>query len=176
MAKEIQDPETPQPAEAQPQPEKKSSLKKYILLIGVPLFLLQVATVYFLTTKFVYPAASHRDPAAPVEESKTPAESEEQQIFVVKDLIINPAGTNGTRFLLTTVGFEASTPESKQELEKKELQIRDLLNTVLASKGLEELVDTRQKEKLRGEITVKTNEMLNHGKLRNVYFSKFIIQ
>ena len=95
---------------------------------------------------------------------------------MVKDLIVNPAGTNGTRFLLTTVGFEVTTPETQKELEAKEVQVRDILNTVLTGKGLDELVDVSQRETLRAEIAEKINALLKNGTLSSVYFSKFIIQ
>ena len=74
------------------------------------------------------------------------------------------------------MGIEVSTPEGQAELEKKEVQVRDLLNSILTSKGLNELVSIEQRELLRIEISKKVGELLKSGKLRNVYFSKFIIQ
>lgn len=170
-------------AEPKPAPEKKSLMMK-ILMIGVPLFLLQIVVIYFLMAKLIYPSSvNHQQESAPAGETvkaegegETEPEVEEAQIFVVKDLIVNPAGTNGTRFLLTTVGYEVGTAQVKTELEKKEVLIRDMLNTVLGSRGLEQLGDLKQKELLRAEIAEKTNALLKEGKLKNVYFSKFIIQ
>ena len=97
-------------------------------------------------------------------------------MFVVKDLIVNPAGTNGTRFLLITVGFETSTPEGAKEMERKEIQVRDALNSVLTTKGLDELANIAEREQLRGEILAKASEIVKSGSVSNVYFSKFIIQ
>ena len=54
--------------------------------------------------------------------------------------------------------------------------MRDILNTVLTSKGLDELVDVHQREALRTEIAEKINALLKNGSLSSVYFSKFIIQ
>jgi flagellar FliL protein len=175
MAKETQAaPE--QPAEVAPQAPAKKSMMKNILIFGVPLFILQIVVIYFLMVKLVYPATANHATETPAQEEVAKVEAEEEQIFVVKDLIVNPAGTNGTRFLLTTVGFEIGTQEARQELEKKEVQVRDLLNTILASRGLDQLIDSRQKESLRQEISEKTGAMLKSGKLKNVYFSKYIIQ
>jgi flagellar FliL protein len=94
----------------------------------------------------------------------------------VKDLIVNPAGTNGTRFLLTTVGFEVTTPEGLKELETKDVMVRDALNTILTSKDLATLVNVEGREALRKEIEEKVGSLLRTGTLTNVYFSKFIIQ
>ncbi len=149
---------------------------KKIIMIGVPIFVVQLAIIYFLMAKFIAAPAHTAASPAKVEEEAQKAESATQNIFLIKDIIINPAGTNGTRFLLTTVGIEVSTPEAQQELEKKEVQVRDVLNSILTSKGLSELVSIEQRELMRNEISKKVGELLKSGKLRNVYFSKFIIQ
>jgi flagellar FliL protein len=97
-------------------------------------------------------------------------------MFVVKDMIVNPAGTNGSRFLLVTIGFESSSAEGVKELERKEIQLRDILNTVLTAKSLDELASVGQREELRTEIQARSGELVKVGSVTNVYFSKFIIQ
>ena len=175
MAKEAtQTPQTPAPA-GTPVPETKESFSmKKILMIGIPIVLVQIVLIYFLFVKFIAPNAAQQA----TEEEKESAESPEEQtqVLVIKDIIVNPAGTNGTRFLLTTVGLEVPTAEIKQELEQREVQTRDILNTILTNKGLEELTIPQYKETLRNEIIEKLNATLKKGKVRNVYFSKFIIQ
>ena len=173
MAKEQQPPEPAKTAPPVPAPQGMTPMK--LVIIGVPLFLVQLAVVYFLVAKFVAPGA-----AAPAPEQAKAAEQKEsaeaKSIYVVKDVIVNPAGTNGTRFLLTTVGFEVNGVEREKELEKMEVQVRDVLNTILTNKGLEDLAGNEQREALRKEILQKVSTMLPAGSLTNVYFSKFIIQ
>jgi flagellar FliL protein len=148
-----------------------------LVIIGIPVFLVQLAVVYFLVAKFVAPSSGGGAPAEPPKAAETKETAEAaKSIFVVKDVIVNPAGTNGTRFLLTTVGFEINGVEKEKELEKREVQVRDVLNSILTSKGLDELVKIDQRETLRKEIFQKVGELLPAGTLTNVYFSKFIIQ
>ncbi len=173
MAKDTLPTEQPQPPAPAAAPRKLETKK--LILIGVPLFLVQLALVYFLTAKFVAPTATAA-PVSPQVPAGEKTEGVEQHIFLIKDLIVNPAGTNGTRFLLTTIGVQVSTPEAAKELETKEVQVRDVLNTILTSKGLGELVSPELREKLRLEIAGRIGAMLKTGKLENVYFSKFIIQ
>ena len=178
MAKELQPPDQakqPQAAAAPPVAAAGMTPMK-LLIIGVPVFLVQLAVVYFLVAKFVSPSAapSQSEPAKAAESKESADQA--KSIFVVKDIIVNPAGTNGTRFLLTTVGFEINGVEREKDIEKKEVQVRDVLNTVLTSKGLDDLVRPEQREALRREILQKVSEMLPAGTLSNVYFSKFIIQ
>jgi flagellar protein FliL len=181
MAKEATAPEkaTPAPVEG----AAKGFQAKKLIMIGVPVFLVQLILIYFVIVKFIAPSAAgapsaaHEDKATSSEgHGEHGGEGAAQSLFVVKDLIVNPAGTNGTRFLLTTVGFEVSSPEALKELEMKEVQVRDILNTVLTGKGLDELVDVNQREVLRGEISEKIGTLMKNGTLSSVYFSKFIIQ
>ena len=166
----------PQNAEAAPKTPAPAFSVKKLIMVGVPIFVVQLVIVYFLIMKFVSAPGHAEANASKAEEESQKAESAVQNIFLIKDVIINPAGTNGTRFLLTTVGIEVSTPEAQQELEKKEVQVRDLLNSILTSKGLNELVSIEQRELLRVEISKRVSGLIKTGKLRNVYFSKFIIQ
>lgn len=173
MAKEAAaTPAAAAPAEA---PKAESFNIKKILIIGIPIILIQVVLLYFLFAKFIAPGMSSQSHAKEEthEESAVP---DQTQVMVIKDIIVNPAGTNGTRFLLTTVGLEIPTPELKLELEAKEVQTRDILNTILTSKGLDELTAPQFKEQLRKEILEKLNSTLTKGKIKNIYFSKFIIQ
>jgi flagellar protein FliL len=177
MAKETQPPDqSKQPQQAAPPAAAQGATPMKLIIIGIPVFLVQLAVVYFLVSKFAAPSSTTAQ-SEPVKaaEQKESAEAA-KSIFVVKDVIVNPAGTNGTRFLLTTVGFEINGVEQEKEIEKKEVQVRDVLNTILTSKGLDELVSTEQREQLRKEIFQKVGEVLPAGTLSNVYFSKFIIQ
>jgi flagellar protein FliL len=170
----------PEAAQADAPAASKGFSFKKVLIFGVPIFLVQVVIIYFIVTKFVFPSSASEPKA---EEKKTEhAEGEKKeeeiarQVYVVSDLIVNPAGTNGTRFLLTTVGVEVDSSRTKEELEKKDIQVRDALITILTSKSLDELGRPEQRDVLRSQIAAKIGEMLVSGKPKNVYFGKFIIQ
>lgn len=180
--------ETPQESPA-PQEEQKGGTLKKVVLIGVPAFFVQLVLVYFLTAKFLVPIALQNTGAmmvAPVAQAhqettessaaETEGNAHEEYLFVIKDLIINPAGTNGQRYLLTTIGFNVSSEEARKELEKKELAVRDALNSILTSKTMDDLIDVSKRELLRQEIFMRCKELVKVGKLQSVYFSKYIIQ
>jgi flagellar FliL protein len=156
----------------------KSPLMKKILMIGGPILVVQIVLIYFIVGKFLAPksADASQGAAASAHEEKKGEDELASQVVVVKDVIVNPAGTNGTRFLVTTIGLEVPTTEAKTELEQKEVQTRDILTTILAGKRLEELTSPQQKEELREEIHQRVDKILKSAKLKNVYISKFIIQ
>jgi flagellar basal body-associated protein FliL len=155
----------PPAAAATPAAESKKgfSLKK-ILMIGGPILLVQIVAVYFILTKFFAPAAAQDMHSKPAAEEKKASEEQTPQIVVVKDVIVNPAGTNGSHLLVTTIGLEVNTAEAKTELEQKEVQTRDILVTILTGKRMDELTTPDQ------------NKILKSGPLNKVYISKFIIQ
>lgn len=191
MAEDTQAPEQNEKKE-----EKKSGgTMKKLLIFGVPAFLVQLVVIYFLTAKFVVPMTlqsqigkiakhetkdEHTDGEEPTGEGAEDEEEEStpkvQQVYVVKDLIINPAGTNGQRYLLTTIAFNVSSESALKELEGKELLVRDMLNSILTSKTMDQLIDVAQREALREEIQKKAKEILSRGKVKGVYFSKYVVQ
>ncbi|MCX6135323.1 MAG: flagellar basal body-associated FliL family protein [Ignavibacteriales bacterium] len=172
------DPKAPQPAPAAPPAKEGLSMKK-ILMFGGPIILVQIVVIYFLVTKFLAPSPAQGGQevvAAEHDEKKGEGGEQTTQIVVIKDVIVNPAGTNGNRLLVTTVGIEVLTAEAKTELEQKEVQTRDVLVTILTGKRLEELAAPEQRDALREEIGKSVSKLLRSGKLKNVYISKFIIQ
>jgi flagellar protein FliL len=161
---------------------------KQLLMFGVPVFVVICALMIFLLPKFLAPAGGAAPEKAAAAETKGHGEKgegkkgeggeagAEPNIYIVKDVILNPAGTNGTRFLLTTVGFEVTTAEAKKELEAKDVQVRDALNTILTTKSLTTLSMPENRDSIRQEISERVGKLLRTGELTSVYFSKFIIQ
>ena len=103
------------------------------------------------------------------------AEGAPQHIYSVDDLIINPAGTNGQRLLLLSVGFGVSTEESKKVLEENEIVIKDKILSAMSKKSLSLLSKVEMKDSLKVEIADKINSALPDAKIKNVYFSKYVL-
>jgi flagellar protein FliL len=99
--------------------------------------------------------------------------------FITKDLIINPKGTGGKRFLMTQVGIylKAETEPEKEEIEKKwEAQFNSVINQYLSGKTIEELDDLNLRDSMAIEIKSKINEQVPGKKVQKIVFSKFAIQ
>jgi flagellar basal body-associated protein FliL len=156
--------------------ESRFSMKKLIIFI-IPIFIIQVVLIYFLVGKFLsQPDYSQPVSADETEHIETENIVQDFSVHVINDIVVNPAGTNATRFLLTTIGLEATSEVVKEELTRKDVQLRDILNTILTGKRLEELVNVEQRASLREEILTEVNALIRSGDVNQVYFSKFIIQ
>jgi len=175
----------------QEQAVPQKSGKKTIFFVAIPIVLLQIVIAYLLVLDLNSKTNSPSDKKD--EKAKTQAadkkigdeykinESEymishPEFLFIVKDLIVNPAGTGGLRYLLTSVEIEVSNEKAFAEIQSKEVIVNDILINVLSSKTLEELSDVTKRKDLRREIAKKVDEILTQGRVQNVYFSKFIIQ
>ncbi len=118
-----------------------------------------------------------REAAAPEEN----AEGKKQDnlvgnIFMMKDIIVNPAGTGGTRFLSAAVGFELKTPQAGGRITEREAVVRDALITILSSQTIAELTDPTQRERVRRLIQKRICDLLQTTDIGAVYFTEFVLQ
>jgi len=97
-------------------------------------------------------------------------------VFEVEDIIVNPAGTGGTRYLSVSIGFEVKDEKTLAMLEARQPHIRDALITILGSKNIEQLTDMKQKEIARLQIKKRVSQLLATEDIVAVFFTGFVIQ
>ena len=119
----------------------------------------------------------------PIEEK--PEIRERGDIHLIEGILVNPAGTNGTRFLSTSIGIEIPKVEGgKSDAEEGgggefaaiSPIIRDILIAVLSSKTMEELSSAEGKALLRDEILTKLNQAVAPDSIYSVYFVDYVLQ
>ncbi len=166
-------------------PAPKSSFNTKILLFGIPIFILQLILVYFVTANVLIKKIESQDGLPPVKNVKeTKVKNTEEKapielgkyIYSISDLIVNPANTDGKRLLLTTVGFDIPKSEMESELKSREAMVKDVVITTLSSKDITELANTAYRDTLKMEITGKLKKLIPNVTINDVYFSKYIIQ
>ncbi len=97
-------------------------------------------------------------------------------ITPIKDVVVNPSATSGTRYLCTTVALETADPAVAEEIQSREPQIRDLLIEILGRRTVDELSDLKTRETIRSEIETSVNDLLKTGDVTGVYFANFVLQ
>lgn len=103
-------------------------------------------------------------------------EASESLVYSIKDIVVNPAGTAGSRFLSVSFGFELGSKELMTAFESREPIVRDVLITILSSKTLAELTDAKQKEIMRVQIRKRLSQVLETEELAGVYYTDFVLQ
>jgi len=145
---------------------KKSPMK--FLVIGLVLMIIIPVVGFFVASKFIFQEAEEDEVAADVREAGL--------VHPHKIVVVNIANTRATRYLRAGVSFEVPSEDVVLELIERESQISDLLIMVLSNKELDDLVDFSGKNLIRKEIIEKINSKLVSGKIKNVYFTEFVIQ
>lgn len=166
-------------------PKKKGN--KLILFggIGVGAIVIGVVLALFVIKPMMSDSTESGDETAQVEEDShakkedshgSKGEVSEGMIYAIKDIIVNPAGTGGSRFLSVSFGFELEDARLEKEFEQKEAIIRDALITILASKTVSELTDPKQKEIVRYQIKKRVSHIMDSEAIAGVYYTDFVLQ
>ncbi len=118
--------------------------------------------------------------AALAQRSITQAASAEDEssppLHVVDNLVVNPAGSGGSRFLLTSVALEAGSAEEATMLEAKDMQIRDSFILVLGSKTVEQLSDIKRRAQLSKELLAAVDTIVGPDVVKRLFIPQFVIQ
>lgn len=177
--------------------KKPSVFNPKVLLIGLPIFIVQLVAVYFITANVLLSGHSKSsDSEEPKTEEVTEENSEGSEeskegekkegkegenagsalIYALDDMIVNPANTNGKMLLLASLGLAVESEESKKSLEEKQVIVKDAVISVLSSKNVGQLSSSTYRDTLKTEILKNLSTQLPGSKVNNIYFSKFIIQ
>ncbi len=97
-------------------------------------------------------------------------------MFPLETFTVNLLSESGRRYLKCEINLEMGGKELSPELEEKKPVFRDIIIRILSSKSLEEISTAKGKEKLKEQIVNELNLRLKDGKVKNVYFTDFVVQ
>ncbi|MBN1211354.1 MAG: flagellar basal body-associated FliL family protein [candidate division Zixibacteria bacterium] len=172
------------------EPEKKKGSSKLILFggIGLAVVVLGVVLAMFVIKPMMagsdegavdeaQVSNTHEEDAPKKPKTRKPKDgTSEAFVYAIKDIVINPAGTGGSRFLSVSFGFEIESSELAAEFERRELLVRDALITIMSSKTVAQLTDAKQKEIIRYQIKKRLSKLLDTEDLAAVYYTDFVLQ
>ncbi|QGQ46849.1 flagellar basal body-associated protein FliL [Metabacillus sediminilitoris] len=86
--------------------------------------------------------------------------------------------TNLTSGNIVRLSFkiETDSKKAKEELEQREFQIRDIIISELANMTAEQLDGKEGMDKLKETVKMKSNELMQEGKINKVYTTSYILQ
>jgi flagellar FliL protein len=100
----------------------------------------------------------------------------EATVHLIDNLVLNPAGSGGTRFLLASVGLQTGSAAANDIITKREVEARDVVLAVLGAKHVEELAEISNREKIKLELKAALDSVFGPGVVRRIYFPQFVIQ
>lgn len=94
----------------------------------------------------------------------------------IENLVLNPAGSGGTRFLMVTASFQLKDTGTETFMKEHEAEVRDHILALLGRKTVEELSDISQRDKIKKEVLDVVSPLFPPNTVYKVFFSQFVIQ
>jgi len=94
----------------------------------------------------------------------------------LETFIVNLADKGGTRYLRVSMDLELENEETGKVVDKRLPKIRDAILTILPTKKYEDIGTVEGKSVLRNEMLTKLNELMEPEKIKNIYFTEFVVQ
>jgi flagellar FliL protein len=164
--------DTPNPEPVAEAPKRRGLLLALAAVVPAALGAwLAVSQPASIGSLFGAEAAATEAPAEPA------AEPVEYGAFSeIQGLIVNPAGTEGLRYLMVNVGFESAKPKVLEEVTTKEVAVRDAILKILSEKTVPQLADIALRDSLKIEIRDTVNVILSDGQVDRLYFTQYVLQ
>ena len=97
-------------------------------------------------------------------------------LYPMKPFIVNLAEAAGKRYLKITLDLELTNKEVQAEINSRMAPIQDSLLILLSSKSFSDISTVEGKMRLRLEIIGRINNFLVQGRVKNAYFTEFVVQ
>lgn len=98
-------------------------------------------------------------------------------VYTVADMVLNPAGSGGQRFVMLSVAMEAKDSATVAMLEARDPEIRDAILALVGGKTVEQLAEVTAREPLKAEIMATVAKITKKKKaVKRVSFPQFVIQ
>ncbi|HEV8542143.1 MAG TPA: flagellar basal body-associated FliL family protein [Verrucomicrobiae bacterium] len=91
-------------------------------------------------------------------------------------VLVNVAGTAGTRYLIATMTLVGKNAEFKDNVEKNDPQLRDSAASILSSKTIGDLEKPGMRNIIRAELISAFNDILGKEAVIDIYLTEFAIQ
>ena len=152
--------------------DEVSKASSWSWLIGLVIFLVALVGGAYLTFVNYSKLASFASYASTSE----PSGRTYGTFGEIKNVIVNPAGTSGGRYLMVSLGLEAPSKGVLEEVKSKEIVIRDLAIGYLSKKTPSELATPQGRDDIKKNLLEKVNHLLTGQKVDRLYFTQYVLQ
>jgi len=126
-------------------------------------------------------ASAHGEEAAAADDhgeggEAAAAEGAAASVHLLENLVLNPAGSGGARFLLLTVAIEAGSAAVATEMTTRDAELRDIILTSLGTKTVDQLTDIANREGIKTEVQTAITARFGKKSVTRLYFPQFVVQ
>jgi len=97
-------------------------------------------------------------------------------VHTLDNLVLNPAASGGTRFLLLTLAMECSDAAGVTLLQSRDAELRDVVLSTLGRKTVDELAEVSARESIKTELIDALNERFGKKTVVRLYFPQYVVQ
>jgi flagellar FliL protein len=97
-------------------------------------------------------------------------------VYTVNDLVLNPAQSGGTRYLVLTIAFSVRDSATVEKMKSRDSEVRDILLKVLGAKTVPQLSDMATRPALKEEVRAQVGRLFGAKTISDVYFPQYVIQ
>ena len=144
-------------------PNKLVAIGKIFLLVLI--LAGQAYLAYVIVDKY-YPSVY-----AKMNEEKPP----EITTYLMEQLVVNPANTNGRRYLMVEISLEMNI-EHIPLMETNNPKVKQDMIEAFSSRTVSQLTTSEERDKLRQEVTDIINSSIGEVSVQNLYFTKYVLQ
>ncbi|MDP8221960.1 MAG: flagellar basal body-associated FliL family protein [Candidatus Lernaella stagnicola] len=169
------DQEGMEPVEEQ---EKGGKSKIKLIIIGVAVIAVIGAAVGALFAFGILGSGGQSDADPALEPEQIVGSADPTKVLPtvpLESFVVNLSDAEQSRFLKVTIVIELTREDLAEEVEKRTQKIKDAVITLLSSKSVAQVRDSKGKLKLKQEITLRLNEILGGNSVSEILFTEFII-
>ena len=176
QAPEATAPETPAPA-----PPAGGGFKAWLPLIITIAFMpvLAYAMTSFVLLPKIQAGLGVTTPAAETGSAPKPkasAPGAKKVTVAINKLLVNVAGTMGSRYLLVSISVTSTDQNFQQKMTENDAALRDAASSTLSAKTLADLEKPDERNLIRTELLTGFNNILGGDEVSELYLTEFAIQ
>jgi flagellar protein FliL len=100
----------------------------------------------------------------------------ENKLVQLANIIVNPAGSQGSRFLMTSVAISVGSEEAQKVLSERQVELRDKITTILETQTMAQLTMPGERDSLKLKISAVAQTMVGPKVPLKVFLPQFVIQ
>ncbi len=110
------------------------------------------------------------------EEEDRPTSVGVEGVLELDNIIVNPAGTDGLRFLMATIAIDLGDKELVEKMRDKNYEVRDRVTAILEGQSMDMLTAPGARDSLRVLIATAIAPLLEGGHVVDVFIPYLVIQ
>lgn len=102
--------------------------------------------------------------------------SNESAFYKLNDIVINPADSNGQRYLVFSLAIKLKNKDALNILESKKAEAKDRINLLMSHYTSAELGSLKKRAIIKKRLGTTINHVIGKKSVRNLFFTRYIMQ